>query len=403
MNRRVVRAVRRPIRIAPLEFHAMIRTHPSRLKIPVDNLLFGAMLALIVFGLWMVFDSSYVKTLDSATTHYDAFYFLRKQAAGAVVGIFALFAAMKLGYWNLKRFVIPLMMGSLALLIAVWLPHIGIMQNNAHRWVNFGGPLKFQPSEVAKLGLIAYLAMLLSRPNCKVRDFSDGLAPSLLVIIITCLLIEREPDLGTAVVVFVTAMTVFFVAGARKTHIAQITIVVGILVAFLGFGFGHRGGRIDSFLHPEKYKTGIGYQVYHSKLAVGSGGWMGAGLGRGREKYYLPQGDTDFIFSTIAEELGFLRTLPLLAGLLLIGWRGFRIAARCKDKFGSLLAAGITALICWQALVNIAVATVSIPATGVPLPFISFGSSSLILFMVCIGFLLNIAQNPTPPVQEKKR
>ena len=244
----------------------MIRTHPSRLKMPVDNLLFGAMLALIVFGLWMVFDSSYVKTLDDAKTHYDAFYFLRKQAAGAIVGIFALFAAMKLGYWNLKRVAVPLMIGSLVLLLAVWLPHIGVMQNNAHRWVNFGGPLKFQPSEVAKLALIAYLAMLLSRPNCKVRDFADGLAPSLLVISVTCLLIEREPDLGTAVVVFVTAMTVFFVAGARKWHIAQIMFVVGLAIALLGFGFGHRGGRIDSFIHPEKYKTGIGYQVYHSKL-----------------------------------------------------------------------------------------------------------------------------------------
>ena len=381
----------------------MIRTHPSRLKMPVDNLLFGAMLALIVFGLWMVFDSSYVKTLDDAKTHYDAFYFLRKQAFGAFVGIMALFGAMKFGYWNLRRFAIPLMIASLILLCAVWLPHIGVRENNAHRWLNFGGPIKFQPSEVAKLALIAYLAALFSRPTCKIRDFADGLAPPLLVILMTCLLIEREPDLGTAVVIFVTAMTLFFVAGARKRHIALITGVATLLVGLLGFGFGHRASRIDVFLHPEKYKTGIGYQVYHSELAVGSGGWMGAGLGRGREKYYLPQGDTDFIFATVAEELGFLRTLPLLLGLMLVAWRGFRIAAQCKDRFGSLLASGITALICWQALVNIAVATASIPATGVPLPFISFGSSSLILFMISIGFLLNIAQHPTPPAQEKRK
>ena len=403
MSSRVVRAVCRPIRIAPLEFHAMIRTHPSRLKMPVDNLLFGAMLALIVFGLWMVFDSSYVKTLDDARTHYDAFYFLRKQAVGAFIGIGALFAAMRFGYWTLRRVAVPLMGASLLLLIAVWLPHIGVTENNAHRWLNLGGPLKFQPSEVAKLALIAYLAALFSRPTCKIRDFADGLAPPLLVVGLTCLLIEREPDLGTAAVVFVTAMTVFFVAGARKRHIALITGVTALAVGLLGFGFGHRNGRIDVYLHPEKYKTGIGYQVYHSKLAVGSGGWMGAGLGRGREKYYLPQGDTDFIFSTVAEELGFLRTLPLLLGLMLVAWRGFRIASQCKDRFGSLLASGITALICWQALVNIAVATASIPATGVPLPFISFGSSSLILFMVGIGLLLNIAQHPTPPAQEKRK
>ena len=381
----------------------MIRTHPARLRMPVDNLLFGAMLALIVFGLWMVFDSSYVKTLDDPKTHYDAFYFLRKQAVGAFVGIAALFSAMKFGYWRLRRCAIPLMIGSLILLCAVWLPHIGVIQNNAHRWVNFGGPLKFQPSEVAKLALIAYLAALFSRPTCKIRDFADGLCPPLLVIFLTCILIEREPDLGTAAVVFVTAMTVFFVAGARKRHVALIMMGAALAVWLLAFGFGHRNGRIDVFLHPEKYKTGIGYQVYHSELAVGSGGWMGAGLGRGREKYYLPQGDTDFIFATVAEELGLLRTLPLLLGLMLVAWRGFRIAAQCKDRFGSLLASGITALICWQALVNIAVATASIPATGVPLPFISFGSSSLILFMISIGFLLNIAQHPTPPVQERRK
>ena len=381
----------------------MIRTHPSRVKMPVDNLLFGAMLALIVFGLWMVFDSSYVKTLDDAKTHYDAFYFLRKQAAGAFVGIILLFAAMKFGYWRLHRIAVPLMGVSLLLLFAVWLPHIGVTENHAHRWLNFGGPLKFQPSEVAKLALIAYLAALFSCSKCKIREFADGLGPSLLVVFVTCFLIEREPDLGTATVVFVTALTIFYVAGARKRHLALIAGMALLAVGVLGFGFGHRAGRIDVFLHPEKYKTGIGYQVYHSELAIGSGGWMGAGLGRGREKYYLPQGDTDFIFATIAEELGLLRTLPLLLGLGLVAWRGFRIAAQCKDKFGSLLASGITALICWQALVNIAVATASVPATGVPLPFISFGSSSLVLFMVGIGFLLNIAQYPTPPGQEKKQ
>ena len=135
---------------------------------------------------------------------------------------------------------------------------------------------------------------------------------------------------------------------------------------------------------------------------MGSGGWLGAGIGQGREKYYLPQGNTDFIFATVAEELGFFRTLPLFGLLIVIAWRGFRIASNCKDRFGSLLAAGITSLICWQALINIAVATASVPATGVPLPFISFGSTSLVVLMGSIGLLLNIAQHPMPPGQAEK-
>ena len=379
----------------------MIQTRPSRLKMPVDNLLFGATLALIVFGLWMVFDSSYVKTLDDAKTHFDAFYFVKKQAMGAAMGIAALFVMQRVGYWKLRPLVVPLMLLGLGLLLMVWIPPFGHSENGAHRWVSLGGPLRFQPSEFAKMTLILYLAALLSRLNAKIRDFGEGLGPPLLVTVLCCVLIEREPDLGTAAVLFATAVTLFFLAGARKRHVALILAGATLIVGVLGFGFSHRMGRMLVFLNPKKDKTGIGYQVYHSELAVGSGRWLGAGLGRGREKYYLPQGDTDFIFATVAEELGFLRTLPLFLGLMVVAWRGFRIAAQCRDRFGSLLASGITALICWQALVNIAVATACVPATGVPLPFISFGSSSLVFLMGGIGILLSIAQHPMPPGQEK--
>ncbi|HZO91049.1 MAG TPA: putative lipid II flippase FtsW [Chthonomonadaceae bacterium] len=370
----------------------------ARSRLPVDRLLFTATLALLVIGLWMVFDASYVKTLDSARMGHDAFFFVKRQAVGAILGLGALFTMMRVGYWHLRRLAVPLMLLGLVCLCAVWLPRIGINENHANRWVALG-PIRFQPSELAKLTLIIYLAALLSRVHCNVRDLGQGLGPPLAVTTLYLILIEREPDLGTAFVLFLAVLTQCFLAGARKRHLALVCAVGGLAVLLMGFGFGHRAGRITTFLHPEKDTQGIGYQIFHSRLAIGSGGWSGAGLGEGREKYFLPQGNTDFIFATIAEELGFFRTASVLGLLCLVGWRGFRIACQTRDRFGALLAAGIAALISWQALINVAVATASIPATGVPLPFISYGSSSLVFLLAGIGILLNIAQNPTPPGQ----
>ncbi len=367
-------------------------------RLPVDRLLFAATLALLVIGLWMVFDSSYVKTLDSPKLGNDAFFFVKRQAVGAIVGLFALFTLMRVGYWNLRRLAVPLMLLGLGLLCTVWLPHIGINENHANRWVAFG-PIRFQPSEFAKLSLILYLAALLSRPHGNVRELSEGLGPPLTITAFYLILIEREPDLGTAFVLFLAVLTQCFLAGARKRHLLLVCAVGGLAVLLLGFGFGHRSGRITAFLHPDKDRQGIGYQIFHSELAIGSGGLFGTGLGQGKQKYFLPQGNSDFIFATLAEELGLFRTVPVLLLLCLVGWRGFRIACQTKDRFGALLAAGIAALISWQALINVAVATASIPATGVPLPFISYGSSSLVFLLAGIGILLNIAQHPLPPGQ----
>ena len=213
------------------------------------------------------------------------------------------------------------------------------------------------------------------------------------------LLIEREPDMGTAAVLFMAAMTQLFLAGTRKRHILAllgVTALAGILMISV---FRHRSNRIDTFLHPEKEPQGIGFQVIHAVYAVGSGEWFGMGWGRGREKTYLPEANSDFVFATVAEELGFFGSLPLLLLFLMVGVRGFAIAEQTRDRFGALLAAGITALISWQALINLGVATASIPATGVPLPFISFGSSSLVIMLTGVGILLSIGQHPVPPGQ----
>jgi cell division protein FtsW len=366
-------------------------------KLPIDLWLFAATLALVTIGLILVLDSSYVKTLRSANLGYDAYYYVKRQAAGAFVGLFALFGMMHCGYWRLRRFAVAGMIVGVGLLLAVNLPHLGVNENGATRWVKLG-PLVFQPSEAAKLLLILYIAALLSRPHFNVRYLgAQGLTPPLLVMGLYLALIEREPDLGTAIVLFLAVLTQMFLAGARRRHLGMILGAVTLAIVLMSFGFGHRKGRISTYLHPEQNLKGTGFQVNQARLAIGSGEWIGTGLGRGVGKYILPQANSDFIFATYAEETGLLGSCLLLGLMCFVGWRGFEIARRTRDRFGALLAAGIAALISWQALINIGVATGCIPATGVPLPFISNGSSSLVLLLAGIGLLLNIAQHPTPP------
>jgi cell division protein FtsW len=368
----------------------------------IDFPLFGATLALVVIGLLMVLDSSYARTLDDHRVGFDAFFFVKRQAVGAIVGICVMFTMMRIGYWRLREWAFPMMMTGLILLCAVYLPHIGVRENNASRWLALG-PIKFQPSEFAKLALLVYMSKLLSRPwpkeKRKQSKLIEWLGPPLSVTALYLILIEREPDLGTAAVLFLAILTQLYLAGTRKRHILMLLGGTLLAVFLMGFVFKHRGDRITAFLHPERDPQGIGFQITHSVRAVGSGSWFGMGLGKGCEKYFLPQVNSDFIFATVAEELGFVGIVPILGLLFVAGWRGFQIAGQTKDRFGSLLAAGLAALISWQALINIGVATASIPATGVPLPFISYGSSSLVLLMASIGILLNIAQYPTPPGQ----
>ncbi len=373
----------------------MVRQQTVRLKLPVDVLLFGTMLALIVIGLLMVVDSSYVKTLDSLRTGHDAYFDLKKQMGGVLIGLAAMGTVMRIGYWRLKQWAVPLVVIGAVLLLAVWVPHIGQHDNNASRWIRLG--IRFQPSEIAKLTLLLYVAAQLARPACKIRHLTEGLGPTLCVTAFYLVAIEREPDLGTACALFFAVLSQLFLAGARRRHIALIVAVCSLAIFFFVGMSKHRQATIAVFMNPGKYRQDIGYQVYVARLAVGSGGWTGMGVGQGREKSYLPESDTDFIFATMAEELGFVWTLPILGLLILIGGRGFWIAFNTKDRFGQILAGGIASLISWQALINIGVATGAIPATGVPLPFISFGSTSLVTLMVGIGLLLNIAQHPVPP------
>jgi cell division protein FtsW len=356
--------------------------------------LFNAILVLLVIGIVAVYDASYVQI---ARKSGDGLYYLKKQLVYAGLGLGALIFAHRFRYWRLKRLAVPLLFISFCCLVAVWIPGIGITLNGARRWIGVG-PLQFQPSELAKLSLIIYLAALLAKNlegrGYNIRSFSDGLLAPLVVVGAFVLLVEREPDLGTAFVMGLSAISLFFIAGAQKKHLAVILAAGAGFVLLVTMLHGFRGGRLTGFLNPHAHADTLNYQPLHSFRAVGSGGITGLGIGAGREKFYLPEANTDYIFATVAEETGLLGSVVVVGLLMVVSLRAREIARITRDPFGSLLAAGIGAMVSIQALVNIAVVTGSMPSTGVPLPFISYGGTSLIFTLAGIGVLLNISQYP---------
>lgn len=364
---------------------------------PMDYWLFGSVLVLVVIGLLMVLDSSYVQALRRPDR--NGFYFLSRQAIGAGIGLLCMAITWRIGYMRLKKWAFPLILVGMALLVIVLVPGLGHQQGFGTRWI---GPklFRFQPSEFAKLCLLIYTAKLLSLPRSRRHGrYSEmlWLGPPLVVAVIYLVLIEREPDMGTAVVLFLAILSQVFAAGIRKRHLLMLLGFTALAAVLMVSVHRHRSSRIDTFLHPERAPLGAGFQVRHAALAVGSGSWFGVGWGKGREKFYLPEANSDFVFSTMAEELGFCGVMPVFLLFIVVGMRGFMIAERARDPFGALLAIGLAGLISWQALINIAVATATVPATGVPLPFISYGSSSLIVMLSATGILLSIAQHSGPP------
>jgi cell division protein FtsW len=375
---------------------------PATVRKPIDLLLFSAVLLLVMIGLWMVFDTSYAKAMDENRAPWH--YLLRQATIGGAGGFLALLTFWRIGYWKLHRVAIIGMLVGIVLLCLVWIPPLGVNLNNANRWIQIPKTsFQFQPSELGKLLLIFYLARIFARKKGQeMSSFQEHILPPLMVILAYIVLIEREPDLGTAVVVFLTSMTMLFMAGAKKRHILAILLTLVTVAGIFAFGFSHRGNRLKAFLYPELDPKGIGYQVKMSREAVGSGGWKGVGIGQGRGKYYLPQRDTDFIYATLAEETGFVGCITVLTLLTFVGLRGWHIAKQAQDPFARQIAIGISSMILWQAFINIGVVTTAIPATGVPLPFISFGSSSLLILMAGMGVLLSIAQYPLPPQRAVK-
>jgi cell division protein FtsW len=360
-----------------------------------DYILLVTVVALVGIGLVMVYSASFVEAYNLHNTQY---YYLFRQMIGAVLGLGALFVFQNINYEVWKRYSIPIMGTALVLLVLVLiLPETMTKVNDSRAWIRFGGgTFSMQPSEIAKLALIIYISNWLSQRSDRLSNVTYGLLPLAIILGIVCGLVMLEPDRGTTIILFFIAAAIYFVAGANLIHILGAT-GVSVTAFWLLINLAHQNARIAAFKDPWKYYDSYGYQPIHALYALGSGGIFGTGLGQGRQKFqWLPQAHTDAIFAILGEELGLIGTLIVLGGFALIAYRGFRIATRSTDPFASLVAVGITTWIFVQAMINIAVTTSLIPFTGLTLPFLSYGGTSLIMCMAGIGILLNISRHTIP-------
>lgn len=354
-----------------------------------DFLLFMATVMLLSIGIIMVYSASQVTAAERLD---DTFYYLKKQLQWAVIGILAMISVMNIDYWRYKKLAVPCLIAAFALLVAVVLPGVGESVKGAQRWLEFG-LLRVQPSEIMKLALVIFVAWGMSRQRAQIRYFTSGLLPYLAVLALACGLILLQPDLGTAVAAAGTVYVMFFAAGAEGRHLSYLALSGLGAVALAIAMEPYRLKRFLAFLNPWEDRLGSGYHIIQALYALGSGGLFGTGLGKSHQKYfYLPEQHTDFIFAVLGEELGFIGGALVILLFILFIWRGFKIALCSPDTFASLLAVGITSMIGLQAIINIGVVTSSLPITGIPLPLLSFGGSSLVFTLIGIGILLNISR-----------
>lgn len=325
----------------------------------------------------------------------DGYYFFKRQLVGVGVGLIALFVFQRIPYGFWKKISIPLFLGSMVLLVLVLIPSFGAEAYGASRWLDLG-PISFQPSEVMKLALVIYFAAWLSgKSMARKTDFSESVVPFSIVLLVVSFLILKQPDTGTLGILFIIALSLFFASGAKLSHIGLLlgTGFAGLLL--LIWLAPYRMRRMLVFLDPEHDPSGAGYQINQALIAVGSGGIFGLGLGHSRQKFaYLPEPMTDSIFAILGEELGIVGCAFLIALFVFFAYRGFHVARRAPDEFGRYLAIGIVSWIVFQAFVNIFAIIGLIPLTGVPLPFISYGGTSIAVLLGAVGILLNVSKHP---------
>lgn len=355
-----------------------------------DYLLLGAVLGLLAIGTVMVFSAS---ASEALARFQNPYHFFELQLMWGTLGIVALVIMSRFDYWKWPRYVLPMFGIAVLALIAVMIPHIGIEINGARRWVKVG-PLVVQPSEFAKLAMVMMFAWLFSRHSTQLRDFWRGVVPHLAMAGLILILILAEPDLGTTIAVGGTFMIMLFAAGVRKRHLLGLAAVAVPALFLAIFSRSYRRQRIFAFLDPWKHPLSSGFHTIQALLALGSGGVLGVGLGHSLQAFgYLPEDYTDFIFAILGEELGLLGTVTVIVLFVIVAWRGFRVAMRAPDTFSGLLALGLTSMIVLQAAINIGVVTATLPVTGITLPFISYGGSSLLLSLAGVGILLNISRH----------
>jgi cell division protein FtsW len=365
----------------------------------VDRWLLGGIAALCGLGLIMVYSSSEV--LGNLAYHNPA-YFFQHQLLWLALGSVACLMGIGFDYHRLRNLAPAIAALSIILLLLVLVPHLGVSRNGARRWLGFSS-FTLQPAELAKLAGIIYLARWLEKSGDRLRSVREGLVPYMLMVGLLVGLVLLEKDLGTAMVLALIAISVYIVAGARVGHILGILgLAAGAMILLIKLE-PYRYQRMAAFANPWADSLNTGFQSVQSVLALGSGGLTGVGLGSSVQKWqWLPAAHTDFIFAIIGEEIGLVGTMGVLALFCLIAFRGYRTALRAPDTFGVLLATGITSWITFQAFINMSAVTLTLPTTGIPLPFVSFGGSSLAVTLAGVGVLLNIsAQGAKPTVARR--
>lgn len=343
---------------------------------------------LTAVGLVSIFSSSYVIAQDR---HDDTYYYLKRQLLFLVVlGLPALWLGLRAGAERLRGWSLPSLIAALAMLVAVLA--LGTSIGGAKRWLGYGG-VTFQPSEVAKVAVVLFAAWYISWSGKRITEPWRGLLPLLAAVALVCGLILGQPDMSTALVVAITAVAMLFIGGAKWRQVLAIVLVVALLGGIAVAIAPYRAKRIAAFLDPEEHKQDAAFQPYQSLIALGSGGLAGVGFSKSTQKYYyIPAAFTDFIFAIIGEEWGFIGTTAVICLFGLFVARSVQIARSAKDVFSGLVACGIAIMIATEAAVHIAVATNSVPTTGMPLPFISYGGSSLVMKMFSVGMLLSISR-----------
>jgi cell division protein FtsW len=385
-------------------------SEPASIKAPIDApvpepagspqhdvVLFAAVLGLVAFGVVMVYSASAVY----ATQKFgSATYFFKRDLLWTGLGLTAMWFAATTDFSIYRRWSYPLLGVAIGMLVAVLL--VGARINGARRWFHVGG-VSFQPAELAKLALVVYLACSLARKAEKVKSFTVGFVPHMLVCGLMMVLLLKQPDLGTAVILGLATLLLLFVAGAKISYILIAFLVAAPVVYQAIVGTPWRMRRMLAYLDPWHYRYDVGYQITESLISIGSGGKTGLGLGDGRQKlFFLPEAHTDYIMAIVGEELGLIGLWAVAAVFGVLVWRGARAALRARDAFGCYLAFGITAMFGLQAMVNLGVVLGALPTKGLPLPFVSFGGSTLVVDLFAMGILLNIsraAPEPAPVVK----
>jgi len=366
-----------------------------------DHTLAVIVFTLVVFGLVMIVSAS---AINSYAKFGRSDYYFWHQLASILVALIGWVIAQNIKYTFWEKLHVPIIILTIISLILVFVPGFGSEYGTAHSWINIPGPFPaIQPSEFAKLGLVIYLAAFFKRKGTKIQNFVDGFVPFIIVVGLITILIALQPDYGTTLIIVLLATSVYYVSGAKLMHLMIGGLMAAISVMIIVANKTYVYKRFLAFLNPEIDPLGIGYHIKQSLIAVGSGGFFGYGFGNSRQKFeYLPEAQGDSIFAIISEELGFIRVILIILAFTAIAIKGYRIAENAPDKFSKLLAVGITTWITSQAFVNIGVVLSIMPTTGVPLPFISYGGSSLLSSIIAIGILLNISKYARIPANSNR-